>query len=239
MKRFTKKWTLALAASALLMAPVAAAAQTPPPEPPTTQPPATAQQEPATPAATAKIDAAREHLAKAKAALDDITTASLSAGARTQVAELKRRINTLERSVAANDSASATGTEKRSPQATAGARGAAEWGTEVAAIDKALTSLLGPEDATGTPVGTAGTPPAKGEAAAVELDATSRAKLTEVRTHVTAFATAMAGGTPSLAASCRTERVVSKMPVARCFARSKEKPSSSSATWIRPPEFTQ
>ena len=34
------------------------------------------------------------------------------------------------------------------------------------------------------------------------------------------------------AASSNTCRVVSKIPVARCWARSKEKPSSSSATWI-------
>jgi hypothetical protein len=50
---------------------------------------------------------------------------------------------------------------------------------------------------------------------------------------------AIAGGTPSEAASSNTRRVVSKMPLARCRARSNEKPASSSATWIRPPAFTQ
>ena len=41
------------------------------------------------------------------------------------------------------------------------------------------------------------------------------------------------------ARGANTARVVSKIPLARCWARSKENPSSSSATWIRPPEFTQ
>ena len=199
MKRSTTTWTLAIAAAALLMLPAPGAAQTPPPsQPPTTQPPATAQQEPTRQVDPAKTDAAREHLTKARAALDDVTTASLSARAKTQVAELKRRINALERTVAANDKASPTATEKRSPTATAGARGAANWGTEVAAIDKTLTELLGPDSATGAPAatGTAGTTAPKSKAAAVELDATTQAKLAEVRTHITAFATVMAGGTP-------------------------------------------
>lgn len=195
MRPLTTKWSLAVAAAALLALPVATAAQTPPSAPPTAQPPAA--QQPAKAGDPAKTDAAREHLAKAKAALDEITAASLSAGAKTQIAEVKRRLNTLERSVAANDSASATGTEQRDPKATAGARGTANWGNEVAAIDKVLTSLLGPEAGTGAPAatGTSG-PPAQGKAAAVTLDEASRAKLTEVRTHVTAFATVMAGGTP-------------------------------------------
>jgi hypothetical protein len=187
---------VAVAAAGLLMLPVPGTAQTPPAQPPATQAPATAAQDPAKTADTAKTEAAREHLAKAKAALDEITIDSLDADAKKQVAELKRRVNALERAVAANDNASATGAEERSPQATAGARGAADWGSEVAAIDKTLTVLIGPETGTApAPTGTSGTA-SKGKAADVELDAVSRAKLAELRTHITAFATAMAGGTP-------------------------------------------
>ena len=72
------------------------------------------------------------------------------------------------------------------------------WGAEVAAIDKTLTALLGTE----TPAtGTSGTTPAPGNkaSAAVTLDEASRAKLTEFRTHITAFAVAMSGQQPPAA----------------------------------------
>ena len=73
------------------------------------------------------------------------------------------------------------------PAATAKGKAGANWGIEVAAMDKALTTLLGPESATGA----AGTtnPPATGttgsttqtKAAAATLDEASRTKLMEVR----------------------------------------------------------
>ena len=155
MKRSTTTWTLAVTAAALLMLPASGAAQTPPSPPSAAQPPAAAQPQPP----AADTAAAREHLAKAKLALNDIQAPTLNAKAKTQVAELKRRINTLERSIGANDEASATGTDKRSPTATAGAKGKVNWGTEVAAIDKTLTMMLGPDSATGAPAatGTSGT----------------------------------------------------------------------------------
>lgn len=186
MKR-SSTFTSAAIAAALIALPAAGLAQTPPAtgsQPPAAQTPATA---------TATQDAAKEHLAKASAALDEVKTETLSAAAKKQVAELKRRINTLERTVSANDKASATGAEQRAPRATAGSRGAANWGTEVAAIDKTLTALLGPDATAPAPTGTTGA--AKGKAATA-LDDATQAKLTEVRTHITAFATAMAGGAP-------------------------------------------
>ena len=190
MKCSTASWTVTVAAVALLALPSAAATQTPP-----TQPPATAQPQPpadqAKPAPAATPAAAQEHLRQAKAVLDDVGTANLSARARTQVAELKKRLNALERSIAANDSASTAGAANRSASATR-ARGNANWGTEVAAMDKTLTALLGPATATTGTTGT--TPPAGNKAStAVTLDDATRAKLTEFRTHLTAFAAAMAG----------------------------------------------
>lgn len=138
----------------------------------------------------------------ASAALEDVKTAALPARAKTQVAELKRRLSALERSADSGDKASATGQANRSPKATTSkGKATANWGTEVAAIDKALTTLLGPENTTGaTPsaTGTSGTtaPPASRNKAAanITLDAETRASLLEVRKHVTAYATAMAGG---------------------------------------------
>lgn len=194
MKCSTASWTLTVAAAALLALPSAVAAQTPPAThppataQPATQPPAGAAQ--ATPAATQ--GSAQDHLRQAKAALDDVGTANLSARARTQVAELKKRLNALERSIAANDSASATGTANRSAPATRGARGSVNWGTEVAAMDKTLTALLGPGTATTGATATTGNK----AATAVTLDDATRAKLTEFRTHLTAFAAAMAGQQP-------------------------------------------
>lgn len=179
MKRSITRWTLAATAAALLAVPATGAAQT------TT--PATAQTSSQTSTAAQVPDAAREHLNKAKAALADLQTANLNAKARTQVTELKKRMTALERAVGARDSAPA-------------AKNTANWGTEVAAIDKALTALLGNASTTGA-TGTT-TPPATGTTGATSaaaaggmtLDEPTRAKLTEIRTHVTAFATAMAGG---------------------------------------------
>ena len=131
-----------------------------------TTPPTTppADQQPATQAPVAE-----DHLRQAKAALADVQDTNLSTAAKRQVAELKRRMAALERP-------------------------AANWGVEVAAMDKVLTTLLGAEvPATGT-TGTTGKSAAKGKAAAmVALDDTSRTKLMEVRTHLTSYAAAKAG----------------------------------------------
>ncbi|MBA2304951.1 MAG: hypothetical protein H0W08_20295 [Acidobacteria bacterium] len=210
MTRSTTKWTLACTAAALITLPAVGAAQTQAtPQPPTAQPPATSQQQP-TPTAGSTV-AAREHLAKATAALAEIKTATLSVRAKTQVAEVKRRLNTLERTVATNEKPSAAGAANRSPAATTGSR-AANWGTEVAAIDKALTTLLGPDSGTSsgaaTPTGTGGSKPA----ATVALDDATRASLTQVRTHLTAFATAMAGGQPQASSTPPTAEPTGATP---------------------------
>ena len=179
MKSSTGKWVVTVMAAALIAAP--AAAQTAPPQPPATAQP-TAQPQ-STPSAPQGTESAQEHLRAASAALNDVQIENLSARTKTQVNELKRRMTALERS-----SAPPAATEKKS----------ANWGTEVAAMDKILTSLLVDAPATGTPAaattptGTAGSAANKAATAAT-LDDASRAKLTEVRTHLTAYAAAMAG----------------------------------------------
>ena len=181
-----RNWVVTAIAATLIAAP--AAAQTP-----QTQPPATTAR-PASPpqsSPAAQATSADEHLRAAAAALNDVQVANLSARAKTQVNELKRRLTTLERAG-----------ESKAPANAKASASRVNWGTEVAAMDKVLTSLLGAESvATGTtgattkPAGTAGAPGKA--AAAVTLDETSRAKLTEVRTHITAYAAAMAGAPKS------------------------------------------
>ena len=94
MKRSITRWTLAATAAALLAVPAPGAAQTTSPATPQTTSP--------TSTTTAQVpDAAREHLAKAKTALDDVQTTNLNAKARTQVTELKKRMTALERAIEA------------------------------------------------------------------------------------------------------------------------------------------
>ena len=173
MKRSTASWTTAIAASALLAMPVGSwAQQTSPASSQTTSRPAGAQ------------SSANEDLRKAEAALNDIPAASLTGTAKSRVAELKRHITALERTSSAGKSASASA-------------GKTSASTELAAADRILTELLGSEGTTGaaepSPVGTSGKPAPK---AATGVDEAAKAKLQEVRTHLTAFAASM-GGAPS------------------------------------------
>jgi hypothetical protein len=231
-----KSFTIGIAAAALLALPASGVAQTPPSQPPATQPPATSEpQQPTaqkTPDQSAAASAeAKEHLTQAKTALEGVHVDTLSARAKSQVAELKKRLNTLERSVSANDQASATGAENRNPRATTGSRGKTNWGTEVAAIDKTLTALLGPDATTGAPAatGTTGASKTKPET----LDEPTRAKLLEVRTHITAFATAMAGGktAPEPSAQPATEPSAANPPATN-------PPATTTPPTTTPPETT-
>ena len=189
-----RNWVVTVIAATLIAVP--AAAQTPQTPPPATtaQPASPPQSSPA-----AQATSADEHLRAAAAALNDVQVANLSARAKTQVNELKRRLTTLERASASKAPANAKASASR-----------VNWGTEVAAMDKVLTSLLGAESvATGTagattsPTGTTGAPGKA--AAAVTLDETSRAKLTEFRTHITAYAAAMAGAPKSAEPAAATD----------------------------------
>jgi S-DNA-T family DNA segregation ATPase FtsK/SpoIIIE len=179
MKRSTARWTTALAAAALIGVPAAGWSQTPPAA--TSQPPAA--QQPAE-GAQAQHGAAAEHIRQAKTALNDIPSSTLPATATSRIAEVKRHLNALEKAAAASPAPGDTGAKKNT------------WANDVAAIDKALTELLGPgTGAPATPTGTTGmtrSTPAK-PAAASTLDETAKAKLMEVREHVTAFAASMSG----------------------------------------------
>ena len=231
MKSSITRFTAGVAAVALLSLPALVNAQPP------AQPPAAQKPEPQPPAAQkgtipAANDAAREHLAQAKTALDSVEVATLSARAKSQVAEIKRRINTLERSVSANDSASATGQANRSTTATAGMKGKVNWGTEVAAIDKTLTAMLGPDSpATPPATGTAGTAGAK--SATSPLDEATRAKLMEVRKHLTAFSAAMVGGVPKDPAP--STEPTAEPPAATPPSSSPATPPSSAPATAPPP----
>jgi hypothetical protein len=185
--RSTTRWTTGLAVAALLGLPAASRAQSEqPPAAPATQPtpttsvsPSAAQQSPSTPA--------QDHLRQAKSALEGIDQAAISGRARTQIAELKQHLVALER-----ESAPATASTARS---TSAAGGNASWATEVAAIDRTLTGLMGATSATGAPdpgppTGTSGGSKAE---ATVALDDATRSKLMEVRTHITKYAAAMSG----------------------------------------------
>ena len=207
MTRSTSHWTTAIAAAALIGLPVAGYAQSPsstqPQTPQTQTPTQTSPSAAGTPA---------EHVQAAKQAVSSIQPSTLPASARPKITQLRSHLNTLEREVA-QAGASASGTPS-SPSASSAAakRGAAakgNWGTEVAAIDKILTDLIGPETGSAASTGamTSGstTPGATGTAgrSAATIDDATKNKLRDVRREITALATSMSGtsGTPKTEAS--------------------------------------
>ncbi len=217
MTRRTTPWIILLGA-ALIALPASGLAQTPAPQqppqqqtapeqPPATPPPSQAQppatQQPATqPPAKEHAEhhgqSAADHLAKAKSALNEIETTAVTGHAQARLAELKRLVNALDRAVAAGPE---TGKPSRAKSATR------NWATDVAAIDRILTELTTPVSSAADPAvtGTAGTTGTTGTAgkgrsaaqSALTVDDATRAKLLEVRTHITAFASAMSGTSPA------------------------------------------
>ena len=186
MKHSTARWTTAFAAFAafaLLGLPAAGWSQPPPPTPSTTS------QQPPSAAGPDRHGAAQEHIRQAQAALNDVQTASLQGKPKTKVTELKRHLNSLEKSTA---SASTTASKTA-------ARGKDTWATEVSAIDKILTELLGPAttSAASAPAGATGTAGKTTATTSLTLDETTKSKLMEVRTHVIAFAASMSGAGPA------------------------------------------
>jgi hypothetical protein len=179
--------------------------EVPPAQQPPTEQPATRPSTPQSPTmAQGSGDATaspQEHLRQAKTALDSIPATAVTGRARTQLAELKRHMNALERASAAPSAS--TGAPRATSGTAARVNANANWGTEVAAIDKILTEMTATDTATGTGAitGTTGTsgntrPTATAgnrskAAAAVALDDATLAKLMEVRTHVVAYATSM------------------------------------------------
>ncbi|HEX2456546.1 MAG TPA: hypothetical protein VHI99_22800 [Vicinamibacterales bacterium] len=179
MKCWTTHWTTAIAAAALFALPTSARAQaTATPQTPASAVAQQAQQ-PATP---------DDHLRQAESALNSISPTAVTGKAKTRIAELKQHLNALE-------SASASGA------ANPGTKGGDEkWSSEVAAMDRILTDLLGPDSTTGAS-GTPGATGTTGSTDAVTIDAETRGKLTEVRRQLTAFAASKSGTAPSDAAA--------------------------------------
>jgi hypothetical protein len=105
-------------------------------------------------------------------------------------------------------------------------------------MDKVLTSLLGAEStATGTtgattkPTGTTGSK----AAAAVTLDDTSRAKLTEFRTHLTAYAAAMGGGAQSAPPATANDPAATSSVPAGTTAPTAQPPAGTTPPQSTPP----
>ena len=193
MKRWTSTWA-ALVVAGFLVVPGTGFAQTP--AAPTA--PATTTQD------KAEQSTPQEHLERADAALKSISTTAASGKAKSQIAELKKRVNELQKLTANNPSGAAaapTGAKTEKADAKSGSK----WAAEAAAADKILGELLADTSATGAasattsigsnPTGTTGTSPSKATAA-VTLDEETRAKLTTARASLTAYATAMSGSAP-------------------------------------------
>jgi hypothetical protein len=225
MKRSITRWTMAVATAGVLSLPVSSFARTtqdPQPQPQQQQPPAQPQPQqpqpeqaaptPQQPAPTPQPSAAatqpqaekemtpQDHLKKAQEAANEISTMSVPAKDRGDVEQLKKHLANLDK---ASSSSAATPTET-AKKGDEKASAQPNWGTEVAAIDKIISGMVGSESATPSspqPTGTSGT-----SKPAATLDDATRAKLMEVRTHITAYAAGMAGtSTPKTETTAATE----------------------------------
>ena len=130
------------------------------------------QTPPAASAQATQPSTPQEHLRKAEEALTAIPATAITGQDKTKITELKQHINKLE-------TMSASG------------KPAAGWDKEVAAIERTLTQLIGPASGAAAS-GTAGT--AGKAAGSASLSAEARAQLTDVRTHITAFAASAGKG---------------------------------------------
>ncbi len=258
MKRSINRWTTTLATVAMLGLPVVGFAQDPTPQQPQQQQPAPQPQpaqpapqpaqpqpaqpqpqpqQPASPTATpqpaqsAQAVSPQEHLSQAKAAAESIATTSVPAKSRSQLAQLKKHLAALEK-------AGSTTTPSATPAPEAAAKSKSNWGTEVAAIDKIITEMLGSETATGTTAtpGAAGT---TGKAAtAIALDDATRAKLMDIRTHITAYAAGMSGAaTPKTDATPKAD-APAPSPEPTAAATPAEQPTSTPSAAAPSPAAT-
>lgn len=190
------RWSTAIAIAALVALPIAASAQStqgappqnppqqsqppsqppsqpaqpPAQQPPATAPPSTTTQPPAEqPPAAGQADAtaAKQHLTQARESLSAITSMP-------EAAKLQGDARTQVSQLISNFNALIT-TQS-------------EWRAAYAKVDENVTALLGPDAPADQPVGTSGN---------ANLDPAIRAKLTEFRTHLKAFASAAGGATPT------------------------------------------
>jgi len=213
MKRSITRWTMALATAGVLTLPVssfAGTAQDPQPQQPQQQQPEPRQPQPEpqptpqqqTPAPQPQPSAAatqpqtdqaltpQDHVKKAQEAAKDIDASSIPSKSKSAFEDMKKHLANLDKI--------ASGAATPTPAAETAKKGAESsknepmnWGTEAGAIDKAISEMVGTETApsnpaTPTPTGTSGK--------STGIDDATRAKLMEVRSHITAYAAAMAGG---------------------------------------------
>jgi hypothetical protein len=205
---------MALATAGVLTLPVSSFARTaqdpqpqqqqPPaqPEPrqpqPEPQPTPTPQQQTPAPqpsAATtqAQTDQAltpQDHVKKAQEAAKDIDASSIPSKSKSAFEDMKKHLANLDK-IASGAATPTAAAETAKKGAESSKNEPMNWGTEAGAIDKAISEMVGTETApsnpaTPTPTGTSGK--------STSIDDATRAKLMEVRSHITAYAAAMAGG---------------------------------------------
>ena len=171
-------------------------------------------QTPPAASAQAQPGSAQEHLRKAEAAITAIPASSITAQDKTKINDLKQRITKLE--------------------ALAAKPGATGWDKEVAAIDRVLTQLIGPASGAAA-TGTAGT--AGKAAGSATLSAEARTQLTEVRTHITAFAAAMGKGSEPQpdAAAAQPPMTASTQPPSTTSASTSGTAGAVGTTGTQPP----
>ena len=236
MKRWTSTWA-ALVVAGFLVVPGSGFAQTPAAP---TAPGTTTQDK-------AEQGTPQEHLERADAALKSISPTAASGKAKSQIAELKKRVHALQKLTANNPSgAAAAPTGAKTEKADA--KGASKWAAEAAAADKILGELLADTSATGAasattpigsnPTGTTGTSPSKATAA-VTLDEETRAKLTTARASLTAFATAMSGSVPPPPATTSPSAQPAAASTASTAAATPTAEPATPASPTTPPPTTQ
>ena len=140
---------------------------------------------------------------KAQEAASDINATSVPAKSRAALEEMKRHLTNLDKIGSSSATPSPAETAKKGSGDSKSA--AMNWGTEVAAVDKIISEMVGSEPstpATPTPTGTSGS----ADKSATTIDDATRAKLMEVRAHITAYAAGMAGAsTPKTEAAATPE----------------------------------
>lgn len=153
----------------------------------------------------------QEHLQKADATLNSITSASVTGEATAKIAQLKKHVEVMGRMAAGPR-----------PGPSDNGKSATDWASEAAAADRILGELLAAAPATGAlgasspsepkPAGTSGVAPSRARTS-VSLDDETQAKLASVRANLTAFAVAMsASAAPSRGAASSAAGATTSAP---------------------------
>ena len=210
-----------------------------PQQPPTEQPTTPPAQQPTTSAAQSTPDQAvspQEHLRQAQQAVASIQATSVPAKNRSSLADLKRHLSNLEKMGSASSPSAAE--TSRSTAGKSASANKANWGTEVAAIDKIISGMVGNEtstSATSTPGATGTTGANRTGASSATIDDATRARLMEVRTHITAYAAGMAG----TSSTPKTEAAMSEAPTATSPTTPSASPSTASPAQSQSPAPSQ